>query len=192
MGRCNFYLYGPAVPGAIAPVDATEDMTNPVGIKNCRLYVDAPTGEDMTELDDRVTALENAGGGATTDYCKLSSYIETISAASTPLPLTEVLNSDSDKFAVTSSDVTIGADVNALLVSMYIASASYSIGLLGIGIYKNGNYYGGISDHIGSTSGSASLSTIVDVTEGDVLTFKYLGIASAGMVTAGISIIQIG
>lgn len=161
--------------GAVCPVTATDDMTQPVGIRDNKLYT-APT----------------TSGGATTDYCKLSSYIETISAASTPLPLTEVLNSDSDKFAVTSADVTIGADVNALLVCMYIASASYSIGLLGVGIYKNGNYYGGVSDHVGSTSGSASVSLIVDVAEGDVLTFKYLGLASAGMVTAGISMVQIG
>lgn len=160
--------------GAVCPVTATDDMTQPVGIRDNRLFT-AP-----------------ASGGATTDYCKLSSYIETISAASMDLPLTEVLNSDSDKFAVTSANVTIGADVNALLVDLYIACPSYSTGLIGIIAYKNGNHVGGISSYVGSTSGSAARSLIIDVAEGDVLTFKYAGLSSGSYVTAGIGLVQIG
>ena len=64
MSRCNFYLYGPAVPGAIAPVDATDLMTNPVGIKRCRLYVDAPTTDDMSALESRVETLEEGSTGS--------------------------------------------------------------------------------------------------------------------------------
>lgn len=65
MSRNSFYLYGPAVPGAIAPVDATLKMTNEVGIKRCRLYVDAPTTAELTAVTNRVTALEESGGADT-------------------------------------------------------------------------------------------------------------------------------
>lgn len=66
----------PEVPGAIAPVPATPEMTQEVGIRNCRLYTlpgDATVQEfeerledvedAVDSLDTRVTALENSGGG---------------------------------------------------------------------------------------------------------------------------------
>ena len=66
----------PEVPGAIAPVPATPEMTQEVGIRNCRLYTlpgDATVQEfeerledvedAVDSLDTRVTDLENSGGG---------------------------------------------------------------------------------------------------------------------------------
>lgn len=65
----------PEVPGAIAPVPATPEMTQEVGIRNCRLYTlpgDATVQEfeerledvedAVDSLDTRVTDLENSGG----------------------------------------------------------------------------------------------------------------------------------
>lgn len=71
----------PEVPGAIAPVPATPEMTQEVGIRNCRLYTlpgDATVQEfeerledvedAVDSLDTRVTALENSGSGGGNCY----------------------------------------------------------------------------------------------------------------------------
>ena len=49
-------FYGPAIPGSISPVPATEDMTEPVGIKDGQLWTKGPDGG----LEDRVSALEDS------------------------------------------------------------------------------------------------------------------------------------
>lgn len=68
-------FFEPSVPGAIAPVPATPEMTQPVGIRNCRLYTlpgDATVQQfeervsnledSVDNLDERVSALEQSGG----------------------------------------------------------------------------------------------------------------------------------
>ena len=57
------YFFGPLVPGALAPINAEDDMTEPVGVRKCRLYTRSYAA-DITNLKARVTALEQGGGGA--------------------------------------------------------------------------------------------------------------------------------
>lgn len=49
----------PQVPGAIAPVPATPDMTQEVGIRNCKLYT-KPGDAVVSEFEERLEAVEDA------------------------------------------------------------------------------------------------------------------------------------
>lgn len=61
---CRFpWFYGPMVPGALAPVIAEDGWTQPVGVRKCRLYTKGYDTE-IAGLDERLTALEQGGGGA--------------------------------------------------------------------------------------------------------------------------------
>lgn len=59
------YFFGPLVPGALAPVNAEDDMTEPVGVRKCRLYTKG-YGTEIAALTERIAALEQGGGGAET------------------------------------------------------------------------------------------------------------------------------
>lgn len=48
----------PQVPGAIAPVPATPDMTQEVGVRNCRLYT-KPGDAVVSEFAERLEAVED-------------------------------------------------------------------------------------------------------------------------------------
>ena len=48
----------PEVPGAIAPVPATPEMTQEVGIRNCRLYT-LPGDATVQEFEERLVAAED-------------------------------------------------------------------------------------------------------------------------------------
>lgn len=51
-------FYGPPIPGSISPVPATEEMTEPVGIKDGQLWTKGPDGG----LEERVDTLETDVG----------------------------------------------------------------------------------------------------------------------------------
>lgn len=51
-------FYGPPIPGSISPVPATEEMTEPVGIKDGQLWTKGPDGG----LEERVETLETDVG----------------------------------------------------------------------------------------------------------------------------------
>ena len=81
----------PEVPGAIAPVPATPEMTQEVGIRNCRLYTlpgDAATQEfaqrlgaaedDIDALELRMDSAEGDISGLTLDVGDLDSRVDTL------------------------------------------------------------------------------------------------------------------
>lgn len=57
------YFFGPLIPGALAPVNAEDDMIEPVGVRKCRLYTRSYAAP-IAALTERVAALEQGGGGA--------------------------------------------------------------------------------------------------------------------------------
>lgn len=44
------FFYGPGVPGALAPVQATDDMTQEVGVRNCKLYTKPTSGGGSSDV----------------------------------------------------------------------------------------------------------------------------------------------
>lgn len=192
MGRCNFYLYGPAVPGAIAPVDATEDMTNPVGIKNCRLYVDAPTAEDMTELNDRVTALEN-GAVANNDALAFSGNIATMAADTEFIQLSEVYNSNNSKFTISGDSIVIGDGVSLIAVSANAGSVSLGGAVsIGLTLLKNGASVCYMYRALSTNGDTATLPMcVVPVTAGDVIKFSFGAKAGASLIFSYGSVIAL-
>lgn len=85
------YFFGPLVPGALAPVNAEDDMTEPVGVRKCRLYTRSYAAA-INALTERVAALEQGGGGAadtkvfpqTVDTSFLNHYTLTVGAGYVP------------------------------------------------------------------------------------------------------------
>lgn len=61
----------PQVPGAIAPVPATPDMTQEVGIRNCKLYT-KPGDAVVSEFEERLEAVEDATADNTLEIDTLS------------------------------------------------------------------------------------------------------------------------
>lgn len=149
--RCNnFYLYGPAVPGAIAPIDATENMTNPVGIKRCRLFVDAPTTSELSALNSRVEALEEGGtgGGGNCYVCvtdQNTAFNNFLSLTYTTLPDGAVI----DKY-----EVVAGLSGGTVPVSMEIYPTGAGLGISAApGGYCNWTI-------ASSTSGDVTITTL--------------------------------
>lgn len=69
---CRFpWFYTPAVPGALAPVVATDDMTQEVGVRNCRLYT-RPGDAQTQQFEQRLTTVENDVGDLQLDTSDIS------------------------------------------------------------------------------------------------------------------------
>lgn len=64
----------PEVPGAIAPVPATPDMTQEVGIRNCRLYT-KPGDAVVSEFEARLDAVEDLAADNAGDIDSLESAV---------------------------------------------------------------------------------------------------------------------
>lgn len=67
----GFRFRDPEVPGAIAPVPATPEMTQEVGIRNCRLYT-KPGDAVVSEFEERLEAVEDATADNTLEIDTLS------------------------------------------------------------------------------------------------------------------------
>lgn len=64
----------PEVPGAIAPVPATPEMTQEVGIRNCRLYT-KPGDAVVSEFEARLDAVEDLAADNAGDIDSLESAV---------------------------------------------------------------------------------------------------------------------
>ena len=65
----------PEVPGAIAPVPATPEMTQEVGIRNCRLYT-LPGDATVQEFEERLSAVEDLAAETSLDVDDLETAVE--------------------------------------------------------------------------------------------------------------------
>lgn len=68
-------FFEPQVPGAIAPVPATSEMTQEVGIRNCRLYT-KPGDAVVSEFEERLSAVEDLAAETSLDVDDLETAVE--------------------------------------------------------------------------------------------------------------------
>ena len=77
---CRFpFFYAPAVPGSIAPVAATDDMTQPVGIRDCRLFT-KPGDAVVTDFENRLSSVESKADLNEDDIDTLQGDMEDVEA----------------------------------------------------------------------------------------------------------------
>lgn len=128
---CRFpFFYGPAVPGALAPVNATDDMNQPVGVRKCRLYTRGYSTE-VNNLDERVTALEEGSSAGSKVYaCKFEIPADSISIDCTVeildktifinLPdLTSIIASTQNTATITGLPMTLEVPTTNMVLTVY-------------------------------------------------------------------------
>lgn len=164
------YPYWPN--GSVCPVKATDDMTQPVGIRDNRLFT-APA--------------------ASVDALAFSGNIATMAANNEFIQLTETYNSDNSKFTVNGDSIVIGSDVSLIAVSAMAGSVSLGGATsIGLALYKNGtsvcNTY-----HALSTNGDSTTLPmyVVPVTAGDIIKFSFSAKAGASLIFSYGSVIAL-
>lgn len=165
------YPYWPN--GAVCPVKATDDMTQPVGIRDNRLYT-APAASGI-------------------DALAFSGNIATMAANTEYIPLTEVHNSDSAKFSISGDSIVIGDDVSLIAVSANAGSVSLGGATsIGLALYKNGTQLCS-TYHALSTNGDTTTLPmyVVPVTAGDVIKLSFGAKAGASLIFSYGSVIAL-
>lgn len=165
------YPYWPN--GSVCPVKATDDMTQPVGIRDNRLYT-APAAGSI-------------------DALAFSGNIATMAAANEFIQLTEVYNSDSSKFTVNGDSIVIGSDVSLIAVSAMAGSVSLGGAVsIGLTLYKNGTQVCSTYHALSTNGDSTTLPMyVLPVEAGDVIKFNFGAKAGASLIFSYGSVIAL-
>lgn len=150
--------------GAVCPITATDDMTQPVGIRDNRLYT-AP-----------------AAGGI--DALGFSGNIATMAAANEFIQLTETHNSNSNKFSINGDSIVIGNDVSMIAVSAMAGSVSLGGATsIGLTLYKNATQVCSTYHALSTNGDSTTLPVcVLPVEAGDVIKFNFGAKAGASLI----------
>jgi len=169
--------------GGICPVRKTDEMTQDVGVdQDGRLYTKG-YGEEVTDLDERVTALEQGGGGeASLGYFQVGNTEVLDTNPQVFTTLNEYIPDASDRINVSSGKIVIGDGVSVigLSVSCGIPSAAHSK-YYGVSVLKNSNTVASCLRVTGTTSDPTQSDTfeipmtIIEVSAGDEIQFRVSG-----------------
>lgn len=159
--------------GAVCPVTATDDMTQPVGIRDNKLFT-APAAGSI-------------------DALAFSGNIATMAANTENIPLTETYNSDSSKFSINGDSIVIGSDVSMIAVSANAGSVSLGGATsISLAVYKNGTQLCSTYHALSTNGDTATLPMyVVPVTAGDVIKFSFGAKAGASLVFSYGSVIAL-
>lgn len=160
----------PEVPGAIAPVPATPEMTQEVGIRNCRLYTlpgDATVQEfeerlgaaedDIDALESRMDSAEGDIGGLTLDVGDLDNRVTTLenSGGSGGNCYQQVVGQFS--IAEVNSQILLSLTYNELPAAAVIDSIDVVVKVSGGTVYRAFTLYHGFNnEYVVSENGSGN------------------------------------
>lgn len=160
------FFFGPAVPGAIAPVIAPDDWTQEVGVRKCRLYT-KPSG---------------GGEGGSLGYFQAGNTEELDSNPYTFTTMNDYIPDPTNRLKIENGIVTVGEGVSVigLALSCSIPSALHNK-YYGVSVLKNSNTVANCIRVTGTTSDPMQSDTfeipltIIDVQEGDEIQFRVSG-----------------